>query len=240
MILKDAAGIVTGSSRGLGLALSKKLTDEGCRLLSEQLFLKSWPNAHDLSISYNAYLHVAEARSQLGKIDFLINNAGYAHPLNPIELINDYAVEQTFKNNVFTTINMMREVLATMKLQKSGLIINIASKCAISGRAVPKLAPYCASKAAILQLTEAVGKELKDTKVKVISVSPGGMNTDMRKKVYGEEDAKQQMDPAYIADYIIYIMKNSEHVPNGVDFYITKDQPVLISDAQKIIGWAGS
>jgi len=231
LILKDAAGIVTGASRGLGLKLYNRLLEEGCKLLPNQANLCR----RDLSISRNAYLYVVEALRQFKKIDFLINNAGYAHLRNPIELIEESDVEQTFRSNVFATINMMKHVIPIMKSQKSGVIINIASNCAIKGRAVPGLAPYCASKAAILQLTEAVAKELQNTNIKVISVSPGGMNTDMRRKIYGEEDAKRQMDPADVAEYIVNIMKNIEYVPNGHNFIITKDFRETISCGDRAI-----
>jgi len=201
------------------------LLKEGCKLLPNQAYL----GARDFSISSNAYLYVVETLRQFKKIDFLINNAGYAHLRNPIELVEESDVEQTFRSNVFVTINMMKHVIPIMKSQKSGVIINIASNCAIKGRAVPGLAPYCASKAAILQLTEAAAKELQNTNIKVISVSPGGMNTAMRRKIYGEEDAKQQMDPAEVAEYIVSIMEDVELVPSGHNFIITKNYRETIS-----------
>ena len=113
-----------------------------------------------------------------------------------------------------------------MKKNNSGTIINISSRA--GRRAVPKLSAYTAAKFAVRGLTESVAKELQDTGIKCISISPAGVNTGMRAMVFGQEDAENQQDTSRINEVISRILSGSLKVSNGSDIVIIKDKEPII------------
>ena len=80
-------------------------------------------------------------------------------------------------------------------------------------RAVPLLSAYSASKFGVLALTQAIAKENQNTPIKCISISPGGINTEMRQKVF--KDAKKQQTTKFVADKIIKIVEGELPIPSG-------------------------
>ncbi|MBI2126641.1 MAG: SDR family oxidoreductase [Thaumarchaeota archaeon] len=131
-----------------------------------------------------------------------------------------------YQNNVFSIFNTLRYSLPIMKSQKNGIIINFSSRC--GRRAIPRLAAYCSTKFAVRGITEAVAKETEGTGVRCVSISPAGINTRMRKDLFGEEDAKKQQSPETIADIIGKIIREEIKVPNGADVVIFKDIEPMI------------
>ena len=95
-------------------------------------------------------------------------------------------------------------------------------------RAVPKLSAYTAAKFAVRGLTESVAKEVQDTGIKCISISPAGVNTGMRAMVFGQSDAQNQQTTSRITDIISRILLDDLDVSNGSDIVIIKDQEPII------------
>lgn len=113
-----------------------------------------------------------------GRIDVLINNAGLAIA-GPVEALPLTEVQRVFDTNVFGTIRTIQAVLPAMRQQKSGLIINISSIAAEAG--LPFRGGYCASKAAVDRLTEALRLELASFGIQACYIQPGGTKTDINK-----------------------------------------------------------
>lgn len=196
--------------------------------------------AVNIGIEAQARYAVTRTVRELGYPVVLVNNAGTVHDLTPLVRLDPRTFLRCLRINLLGTYYMMRAALPFMDTtyyttEHKGTnllvvggggpprrtIVNIASTSAIV--AVPMLAGYNASKAGVISITQTAAKEVSD-RVNIISVSPGGMNTEMRKEVYGEKDATAQQDPAFVASVITEIVtKGTAHnldVPNGANVII--------------------
>ena len=175
--------LVTGASKGLGFELVKHLLDKGYRVAATSR------DASKISLNHKNLLplsmevvdedNVKKAVDQVikhfGRLDVLVNNAGYGL-LGGIEELSDKEIRNEFDVNVFGLLNVSRAVLPIFRKQKSGCILNIAS---VSGSvSVPATGIYSATKAAVIQISEALAKETEEFGVKVVAVCPGGFRTD--------------------------------------------------------------
>ncbi|SMP21567.1 SDR family oxidoreductase [Chryseobacterium profundimaris] len=179
---------VTGASKGLGLSLVKKLIENGGRVtatsrtiqslidavgsFSEQQFL---PLEVDLTDEKSIDKAFKKTVAHFGKIDVLVNNAGYGIG-GAVEELNQKEIKDSFDINVMAVIKTMQDVMPFFKNQKSGNIINISS---IAGFA-PGIgwAVYAATKYAVTGLSEVMAEDVKEFGVKVTVVSPGAFRTE--------------------------------------------------------------
>lgn len=179
---------VTGASKGLGLTLVKKLLSEGysvaatSRNVSELQKVISEENSTFLPLEVDLVNEnsVAEAVSKsiekFGKIDVIVNNAGYGQ-LGTLEELTDKESRQNFDTNVFGSLNVIRKTMPYFRAQKNGSIFNIASIGGLSGE-FPGWGIYCATKFAVVGLTEALAAEVKEFGVNATVIYPGYFRTD--------------------------------------------------------------
>jgi len=183
---------VTGASKGLGLALVKKLLENNYRVVatsrSFQALIEEIGEASDvflpLEVSLTDNEDVKSAMSKsidyFGQLDVIVNNAGYGQ-LGTLEELSDKEARANFDVNVFGTLNVIRNVMPYLRQQKSGHIFNISSIGGYSGN-FPGWGVYCATKFAVAGLTEALAEEIKDFGVKATVVYPGYFRTDFLTK----------------------------------------------------------
>ena len=180
--------LVTGASKGLGLTLVKKLLAEGhsvaatSRTIAELEKAVSEENATFLPLEVdlinensveNAVLKSVE---KFGKLDVVVNNAGYGQ-LGTLEELTDLESRQNFDTNVFGSLNIIRKTMPYLREQKSGFIINIASIGGLTGE-FAGWGIYCATKFAVVGFTEALAAEVKEFGVNATVVYPGYFRTD--------------------------------------------------------------
>ncbi|GAB4039865.1 SDR family oxidoreductase [Spirosoma sp. 48-14] len=175
--------LITGASTGLGETIATYLAQKGFTVYgtSRSIEQKSKPFlTMDLDVCNEASIQKGVNRiiEKHGRIDVLINNAGLAIA-GPVEALPLAEVQRVFDTNVFGTIRTIQAVLPTMRQQKSGLIINISSIAAEAG--LPFRGGYCASKAAVDRLTEALRLELASFGIQACYIQPGGTKTDINK-----------------------------------------------------------
>ena len=227
--------VLTGASSGIGYSLLNYFVKEGARVYGSsrnerELTTESKQECNfellDLADELNVEKYVKTILQKENRIDILINNAGVAHNLALVEEINSEMLNSVVRDNLLPTFNMMKYIIPIMKKNNSGTIINISSRA--GRRAVPKLSAYTAAKFAVRGLTESVAKELQDTGIKCISISPAGVNTGMRAMVFGQEDAENQQDTSRINEVISRILSGSLDVSNGSDIVIIKDKEPII------------
>ena len=227
--------VLTGASSGIGYSLLNYFIKEGARVYGSsrnerELTTESKQECNfellDLADELNVEKYVKTILQKENRIDILINNAGVAHNLALVEEINSEMLNSVVRDNLLPTFNMMKYTIPIMKKNNSGTIINISSRA--GRRAVPKLSAYTATKFAVRGLTESVAKELQDTGIKCISISPAGVNTGMRAMVFGQEDAENQQDTSRINEVISRILSGSLKVSNGSDIVIIKDKEPII------------
>ena len=188
----DFAGkvvLITGGSRGLGLVLARELASEGARIAicarnTEELEraekelqatgAEVYASVCDVRDQTAAERLIGEVSARFGNIDVLINNAGVIQ-VGPLEEQTQKDFEDALAIHFWAPFYMIQAVLPQMRERGAGRIVNVSS---IGGKvAVPHLAPYCASKFALVGLSNALRAELAKDNIFVTTVCPGLMRT---------------------------------------------------------------
>ena len=189
MEINSRTVLVTGASRGLGRTLTfafakagAKEVFAGARRLEDIERLRSDAAAIGASIT-PIKLDVTNdddviATLRLGAIDLLINNAGVAGYGNPVSMKLEAAIEE-MNVNYFGALRMTRALAPAMIERGEGMIVNVAT--AFARINLPIVGTYCASKAALLSLGQALRAYLADKGVRVMTVMPTTIDTDMSK-----------------------------------------------------------
>ena len=179
---------VTGASKGLGLALVKKLLDEGYLVVATSRNISELQKAIneestaflplevDLTNENSVENAVSKTLEKFGRLDVVVNNAGYGQ-LGTLEETSDLESRQNFDTNVFGSLNVIRKVMPYLRAQKSGSITNIASIGGLAGD-FAGWGIYCATKFAVVGFTEALAAEIKEFGVHATVVYPGYFRTD--------------------------------------------------------------
>ena len=217
--------IVTGASSGIGRRVAEMLVNRGARVA---IFARSRQKLADIAAASGDRMiavdgdvadlaHVerlfAACESRLGHCDVLINNAGM---IDPGPLVDTTLEEwrRMFAVNVDGIFIACRRALPSMLERRSGAIVNVAS---ISGVVGPEKFPgwvsYCASKGAVISMTEALGVELKSTGVRVNAVSPGAVDTPMWADASGGQPASMTADE--VAETILFLASDRSSAMNG-------------------------
>jgi NAD(P)-dependent dehydrogenase (short-subunit alcohol dehydrogenase family) len=178
---------ITGASRGMGAEFAKAALESGDSVVatsrSENSVTKAvgvsdrlLPFTLDVTVPSDAEKAVNAAVQRFGRIDVLVNNAGYGL----CGALEECSVEETlaqYQTNVFGLINVTRAVLPAMRRQRTGHILNISS---VGGfRADAGISAYCGTKFAVEGLSEALAKELAPLGIHVTIVEPGYFRTEL-------------------------------------------------------------
>lgn len=175
---------VTGASAGFGAALVQEILARGDRVIAAARRIEDiapgdaarlLPVRLDVTRAADVDAAVAAAIVRFGAIDVLVNNAGYGL-LSTIEEADEAAVRRQFDTNVFGPAALMRVVLPHMRARRSGFIVNVSSTAGARGFAGSGY--YCASKAALEAMTEALAAEAASLGIRAMIVSPGPFRTD--------------------------------------------------------------
>lgn len=181
--------LITGGSRGLGLVLARQICSEGGRVALLARDLDELGRAHDELMQQGGDVAIIPCdlldRAQIeeavrnvvdhfGGIDVVINNAGIIE-VGPLEHMKREDFERAMQLHFWAPFTLMWEVIPHMRRRGGGRIVNIAS---IGGKiAVPHLAAYCASKFALVGLSDSLRAELARERIYVSTVAPGMMRT---------------------------------------------------------------
>lgn len=190
MAVQDQVWLITGASSGFGEALAKAVLDAGGTVVAtfrkaeqaEAFKGKGTGRAHavlmDVTDKRSVDAGVATALNTCGRIDVLVNNAGYALRAL-IEQVSDEEAWHQLDTNVMGILRVSRAVLPSMRAQGSGRIMNISS--AAGSHCFPMMGLYSASKHAVNGLTDSMAQEVAQFGVKVTCVEPGGFRTNFAK-----------------------------------------------------------
>jgi NAD(P)-dependent dehydrogenase (short-subunit alcohol dehydrogenase family) len=180
--------LITGSSRGFGRALAQEALRHGDNVVatarrpeSLQAVVDEYGDrvravALDVTDPAAAAEAVAAATAEFGRLDVVVNNAGYANSA-PIEEMADDDFRAQFEANFFGTLNVTRAALPVLRQQRSGTFVQFSS---IGGRVggTPGLAAYQSAKFAVEGLSEVLANEVRPFGVRVVIVEPGAFRTD--------------------------------------------------------------
>ncbi|GAB4026592.1 oxidoreductase [Spirosoma koreense] len=177
---------VTGASKGLGLTLVKQLLATGEQVAATSRHLDELiqavedtsgnflPIQVDLTSETSVTQAVQQAQATFGRIDVVVNNAGYGIG-GSVEELTDAETRTSFDVNVFGTLNVIRAVLPRLRAQQSGHIINISSIAGLSANA--GWAIYAAAKHAVVGLSEVLADDVRSLGIRVTVVAPGAFRT---------------------------------------------------------------
>jgi NAD(P)-dependent dehydrogenase (short-subunit alcohol dehydrogenase family) len=184
--LRDQVAIVTGASKGIGLAVARTLVDEGARVFAAARTTDTLegiegvtPVAIDLADPAGPAQLVRRAMDDSGRVDVLVNNVGGVRlRLDGFLALDDAAFQWALDLNFFTTLRATRAALVPMVDQGRGAIVNIDSVNAFfqpDGATVD----YGAAKAAVANLTKSLAQEFGASGIRVNAISPGPVETDL-------------------------------------------------------------
>ena len=218
----DSVVLITGASRGLGRALTLELAAGGASLaicardgqrldgVADQARRDGatvLAVAADVSVPRDVERLVALALDRFGRVDVLVNNASALGP-TPLPFLADapsQALREVFDTNVLGAFRVTQAVIGGMLLRDRGLVVNVSSDAAIEG--YPGWGIYGASKAALDTLTRTWAAELQGTGVRVVSIDPGDMDTDMHRAADPDADPTTLRAPADVARAIARLLR---------------------------------
>lgn len=202
--LTNKTAIVTGGSKGLGLAMAEGLASAGANLViisrnekegkaaAEKIIKEYKTKAIAISATVTSEEEIQKAVAttikEFGAIDILINNAGI-NIRGPIDELSYEDFKKVQQTNVDGTWLPSKAVVPQMKKQKSGRIINLASTLGVVGLA--NRTPYATSKGAVVQMTRALALELAPFHITVNAICPGPFLTDMNIPIKDDENTKK-------------------------------------------------
>jgi 3-oxoacyl-[acyl-carrier protein] reductase len=229
--------LITGASRGLGLAISQKLSAEYELILhasKPESFTTDIPNSSILCADFNDSAQLTDFCKRLKKehgdsLYGVINNAGVTFD-KPLNYQPDREIEAMLNINLKAPIMICKTAMKIFGLNKSGVIINISSVVGETGNAFQ--AVYAATKAGLVSLSRSLAQEAaalsEEHSIRVLSVSPGFIETDMTSAIPEAEKEKYlKMIPARkfgkaedIAETIAFLLSDKAAYINGTNLHI--------------------
>jgi NAD(P)-dependent dehydrogenase (short-subunit alcohol dehydrogenase family) len=208
--------LITGASSGIGEATAKYFLEKGWNVAATMRSPQKagdWTKANNIICPYLDVTNVdsiesafRETLEHFGKIDVLVNNAGYAL-MGPLEGVTPEQLEHQFQTNFFGLVATIQRILPILRRQNGGTIINVAS---IGGRlAFPLVSPYHGTKWAVEGLSESLRYELRPFGIRVKIIEPGGIKTNFN---HGTVWANH---PAY-TDMVTQMKNFSEKINNSL------------------------
>ncbi|ORA22527.1 SDR family NAD(P)-dependent oxidoreductase [Mycobacterium aquaticum] len=259
---------VTGSSRGLGRALVRAALEAGDRVaatarrpeqladLADEFGEQIYPLALDVTDPAAAAAALAASRERFGRLDVIVNNAGYAN-VSPIETADDADFREQFETNFWGVYNVSKAAIPILRAQQGGLIIQFSSMGGRVGGS-PGLASYQAAKFAIDGFSRVLQVETAPFGVRVLVVEPSGFRTDWAgasmtvhevpdayvetvgamRAAASHSGATMAGDPQRAAEILVKMTRRQDvpyHLPLGVNAAegsIALDEQLLVDDGK--------
>lgn len=184
--LADKIAVVTGASKGIGLSVVRELAAEGAKVVAGARHVQALegidgvtPVTVDLADPDGPARLVRHAVAELGRVDVLVNNVGAAQVrLDGFLALSDADFEASLHLNFFAALRATRAAVADMKNRSEGTVVNVAS---VNSFFEPDggVIDYGAAKAALVNLVKSLSQELGPSGIRITSVSPGPVATDL-------------------------------------------------------------
>ncbi|MBE6165482.1 MAG: 3-oxoacyl-[acyl-carrier-protein] reductase [Streptococcus gallolyticus] len=228
MEIKDKNVFVTGSTRGIGLAIARQFASLGANIvlngrseISQDLIdsfkdyrVKVIAISGDVSNFDDAKRMVDEAINELGSVDILVNNAGITNDKLMLKM-SEADFESVLKVNLTGAFNMTQSVLKPMTRARQGAIINLSSVVGLTGNVGQ--ANYAASKAGLIGFTKSVAREVAARGVRVNAIAPGFIESDMTDAI------PEKMQEAILAGIPMKRIGKAEEVASVASFLAQQD-----------------
>ena len=252
--IEGKVALITGAARGIGISIAEKLSEEGAHTVitdvSEEVksaFLKinndypknrGFARLMDVTRREECKRVVNEVVENLGKIDFLVNNAGILLQAQFMDY-TDEMFDKLMEVNIKGVFICCQLALRHMIKANYGCIVNIGSQSGKSGEAGANL--YSATKGAVIRLTQAMSLELAEHNVRVNCVCPGPTDTDMFEKAVNERSKVLGITPdemrKRLDDSVPLKGKRSpKNVANAVAFLLSDESAFMTGQAINVSG----
>jgi NAD(P)-dependent dehydrogenase (short-subunit alcohol dehydrogenase family) len=219
--------MITGAAGNLGAAVAARFASLGARLAlldhsaerlgrtRDDLDLPSTTLllASDLTAADSVSAAVDQTVAEFGRIDVLANIAGGFTMGPALHETTDEDWELMMQLNVRSVFNACRAVVPHMLRHAGGRIVNVSARAALEGKA--RMGPYCASKAAVLTLTESLAAEHKLDGINVNCILPGTIDTPQNRAAMPDADFSRWVPPAALADVIVFLSSESSRAVTG-------------------------
>jgi len=225
--LGGSVAVVTGGRKGIGKSIVDALQRAGARVVIWDAAVDDDSDeAFKVDVSDTASVDRAASRTieTQRRIDILVNNAGVAGSTRPVAAYDPMEWRRILDINLTGTFNVCRRLVPAMKANGWGRIVNISSLAGKEG--TPNSAAYSASKAGMIALTKALGKELANTGVLVNAIAPAAVRTELLDQMSPEHVAtmlsKSPMgrfgEPAEVAELTLWLCSASCSFSTGAVF----------------------
>lgn len=226
--LNDRVAIITGAAGNLGEATARAFQRAGARTVlvdrSADRLGSMYADAAksgdpmlassvDMTDPADVKKLAADVLDRFGRVDVLVNTVGTFKGGKPVYEDDVDTWEFLMRVNLRTTLLACRAVIPAMLERKSGRVVNVASRNALSGDA--RVAAYSASKAAVVRLTESLAAEVKDSNITVNSVLPGTIDTPQNRSAMPKADVSRWVEPEAIADVIVFLASDAARAITG-------------------------
>lgn len=245
MKLESRVALITGGSRGIGLTTAKLFAAEGARVVlaarheaDGRSAASQVPQAIfvpcDVTRAADCERTVDETVSAFGRIDILFNNAGVIYRNLTVEATSEATWDDTLDTNLKGTFLMCKYALPHLRACGRGAIVNTASYAALVGFA--GLAAYCASKAAVVNLTRAMALDYARENLRVNCVCPGSVDTEMIRAAWRAYGDQEQAARLWAAKHPVGRIATPEEVARVVLFLASDDASFITGAAIPVDG----
>jgi NAD(P)-dependent dehydrogenase (short-subunit alcohol dehydrogenase family) len=220
--------MVTGAAGNLGSAVARAFQAAGARLVLVdrapdrlQGLFPDWVDSPDHYLATSVDLTdagaveamVAEAVKRFGRIDVLVNTAGGFRGGTPVHETTLETWDFMLDLNLRTMLVAGRAVVPHMLQQGRGKVVNVATRAALQGSG--NLAPYSASKSAVVRVTESMAAELKNQGINVNCVLPSTIDTEQNRQAMPKANFDRWVKPEAIADVILFLASDAARAVQG-------------------------
>ena len=242
MTLKEKVAVVTGAAQGIGRAVALAMGREGAEVVVADLQVEKAQSVANELQAFGAAALAAEvdvanessvkrmaksAYGRFGRVDILVNAAGVYYPKASVIELSEEDWDRTIDINVGGNFLCCREFVPSMRAQKSGRIISLAS--GIGHYGMRQFSHYAASKAAVMGFVKALAREVGPDGITVNAICPGSANTSMPRQHRSEEEVMARLratplsrvlEPENIAGPILFLARDAAGYITGQSYNI--------------------
>ena len=233
---RDRVAIVTGGSNGIGKRIAERLRDAGAKVFVWDLVPPAFEGVSYSEVNVSDRGSITRGVSQLTaagrSVHILINNAGFAGCSTPVLQFDPDTWRQIVEVNLFSTFEVCRQIVPLMKQAGYGRVGNVASLAGKDG--TPLMSAYAAAKAGVIAFTKSFGKELADTNIRVNSVAPAAIETDILRQLSPEAVRRMiEISPMKrlgtveeVADIVLFLCSEACSFNTGASFDVSGGRAV--------------
>jgi len=245
-MIKDKVAIVTGAGGGVGKAISKRLSSEGCKVIMlGRNRTKLQKAATEIGNKKNTMTVIADITKEaevlsaldqtinsFDKIDILINNAGIINDPTPFHEMSEDQWDDLVKTNLFGMFRMTKAVIPVMMENGGGSIVNISSVLGI--RSIPRvpLSVYAVTKAGVIMFTRSIAVEYGQYKIRCNCVAPSTIRSSIIEPYLQDEEAKKVLE----STFPLHVIGEPEDISGAVAYLCSDDSKWVTGTVMMVDG----